>query len=454
MGSNVGGSNFSTPIAGLFEEGKKGDTITQKSANSSTSGVKLAEASAIEKAAGNQVGTSFNSLMDLLNRGPGGEAVDASNADQKNYVDMMRQVSSTGGMPNAEDTRQANAYADQMFAPQQEAMKQQYQTSMQDAAKIAAKLNRPLSDPIVQAKLQQEQMRQSAMMSADRSAFVAQESRNSPFQRLQLQGQLADASGSLASQAMSNRMQLLNLGNALQSSERNWRLNTGDRWGISNGTQEQHSGGGTMGGIGAVTGAFGGIMNMGSGVISSVMGGGSGQSQPQPAQANFGGGGSAPIANFGGYNSSGGQMNNIQAAYMGGGGGGMSGARASRLAGAAGGGASGSWGGAGASGGFMGKMGGASSLMALFSDRRVKTNIKAISKEEIAELKSTIKPYTWEYKDQANGQGEWTGVMAQDLQKSKLGRSVLIEEEGSGLLKIDMRKLTSLLLATLASEEK
>ncbi len=439
MGSNVGGSNFSTPLAGLFEEGKKGDTVSQKSNSSSISGVTLKAASDLEKSATGQIGSSFGQLQDMLNRGPGNEAVDASNKEQQSYVDMMRQINSTGGMPTAEDTRRANILADELFAPQQEAAKQAYGFAQQDAAKLAAKLNRPINDPIIQAKLQQEQMRQSSLMSADRTAFVAGEARNSPFQRLQMQGQLADAQGSLASQAMSNRMQLLNLGNSLQQQERNWRLQTSEKYGASSGTQEQHSGGGAMGGIGAITGAMGQFTNLGTSVVSAFMGGGGQTQQPEKAQANFGGQPSAQIANFGGYNSSGGQMNDIQSAYMGSRGSSvMSPQRASRLSG----------GGGGSKGPISGVNGGFS-MAGMFSDKRLKKDIKSVSKQDLAELKSTIKPYTWQYTEQENGSGEWTGVMAQDLQKSKLGRSVLFEDH-RGMLAIDMRKLTSLLLATLA----
>lgn len=77
------------------------------------------------------------------------------------------------------------------------------------------------------------------------------------------------------------------------------------------------------------------------------------------------------------------------------------------------------------------------------SDRRTKANIRPIPKEDIKELRETIKPYTYRY---LNGErGDWVGVMAQDLEKSKLGRTVIVEKDGVKM--VDGSKLVSLLLA-------
>lgn len=84
-----------------------------------------------------------------------------------------------------------------------------------------------------------------------------------------------------------------------------------------------------------------------------------------------------------------------------------------------------------------------------FSDERLKNNIKLISKEDIKELRSTLKPYLFNYIDDTHGKGDWVGVMAQDLIKSKLGRSVVCEDS-RGFKQVDMTKLSMLLLATLA----
>lgn len=263
--------NTDTPsiIGNIGREGYKGQTSTQKS----TAGLTLAPASEQELMAGKDISAQYDWLKQFLGQGPGLEAQTQANTDQNSFLQMMRGIASSGGMPTDEDRRQSNIFADDLFKPQMEALNQSFTQQNEGAARLAAQLNRPINDPIIQAKLRQEQMRQSSMLSADRSAFVAQESRNSPFRRLELQGQLADASSGLASQAMANRMQLLNLGNSLQSQERNWRLQTAEKYG----TQEAHSGGGVtgawgsmMGGIGSAVGIAGSFM--GTGGASSATG--------------------------------------------------------------------------------------------------------------------------------------------------------------------------------------
>lgn len=85
-----------------------------------------------------------------------------------------------------------------------------------------------------------------------------------------------------------------------------------------------------------------------------------------------------------------------------------------------------------------------------FSDKRLKENIERISDEDMQELKSTLKPYKFNYKNEEHGGGDWIGVMAQDLEKSKLGRS-LVSETPEGFKQVDMNKVLSLFLATLAA---
>jgi len=80
-------------------------------------------------------------------------------------------------------------------------------------------------------------------------------------------------------------------------------------------------------------------------------------------------------------------------------------------------------------------------------DERLKTNIEPLSKEDIAELRAVIKPFKFLYKDQERwGSGEHIGPMAQDLMKSKLGRT-LVTKDGEGNLLLDVGKIMILLLA-------
>ena len=84
----------------------------------------------------------------------------------------------------------------------------------------------------------------------------------------------------------------------------------------------------------------------------------------------------------------------------------------------------------------------------LFSDKRTKTNIKPIPKTEIDELRKELRALYYEYKDKLLGKGRWIGIMAQDLEKSKLGREIVTER--NGIKVIDIKKVMSIFLATMA----
>jgi hypothetical protein len=84
-----------------------------------------------------------------------------------------------------------------------------------------------------------------------------------------------------------------------------------------------------------------------------------------------------------------------------------------------------------------------------FSDERLKTDIEEIPKDQLAEMKKFLKAYAFGYKDLTHGRGRWVGVMAQDLEKSELGRTLVIENE-KGEKMIDLKKVLSMFLATMA----
>lgn len=101
--------------------------------------------------------------------------------------------------------------------------------------------------------------------------------------------------------------------------------------------------------------------------------------------------------------------------------------------------------------GALAGMAGAGLGAAMMSDRNVKTSIKGSDKETEAML-DALKSQSWEYKDKKHGEGRWNGVMAQDLEKSSLGREAVMETpEGKAL---DPRKVISALLAGSANINK
>jgi len=90
---------------------------------------------------------------------------------------------------------------------------------------------------------------------------------------------------------------------------------------------------------------------------------------------------------------------------------------------------------------------GMTALMA--SDIRLKTDIEEISKTDLDDMKKELKAYKFKYKSKDDGVGEYIGVMAQDLEKSKLGKTLVFTDE-NGFKKLDMARIMSLFLATLA----
>lgn len=90
--------------------------------------------------------------------------------------------------------------------------------------------------------------------------------------------------------------------------------------------------------------------------------------------------------------------------------------------------------------GRMGQMiaGGGSAAAAMASDEKAKENISN-SNGEARDFLDHLKGKLYEYKDEGQfGEGKHVGIMAQDLEKSPLGRSMVFEENGTK--KVDFAK--------------
>lgn len=99
-------------------------------------------------------------------------------------------------------------------------------------------------------------------------------------------------------------------------------------------------------------------------------------------------------------------------------------------------------------GSILGGLGGAASgAAALFSDERVKKNIRSAD-NEIDELLDSLKPYTFDYLWE-DGSTSHTGVMAQDLEKTPIGTEAVFN--GSGDVKmINTDRVIPIMLASIA----
>jgi hypothetical protein len=127
-----------------------------------------------------------------------------TDSDFNRYTDLARSYLQGGGVPTAADTSSAQAYAQSMFNPQRVAMQQAFTDQADRVARLSAQLGRPVNDPILQAKLAQEQTRQSAQLEANQGTFAAQ-------QGYDIMGNKINLAQSLQNQAMQNRLQMMGI---------------------------------------------------------------------------------------------------------------------------------------------------------------------------------------------------------------------------------------------------
>jgi hypothetical protein len=85
----------------------------------------------------------------------------------------------------------------------------------------------------------------------------------------------------------------------------------------------------------------------------------------------------------------------------------------------------------------------------IVSDQTQKENISN-SGSKMNELMNNIEPYSWEYKDPDRfGHGTYHGFMAQDLQKSEIGRS-MVKPTSDGILTVDTNRAVMAAMAASA----
>lgn len=226
------------------------------------SGIDLAPASAFEQELTKNLSGDYAGLRGLTDAtGLGASDVTAGTQSQRDLANMLQQYAQGGFLPGQQDFATANQFAQSAFNPQQVAINQQFQQEALRANQLAAQLGRPANDPIIQAKLSQERMRAQERLGAQQAAFATDFAMQLPGQRLNYTAQAANLRSSLASQAMANRQALLSLGSQLQAGERDWRLQTGVRWGEA---EQQEGGNAFWKGIGRIAGLAGTIATGGA----------------------------------------------------------------------------------------------------------------------------------------------------------------------------------------------
>jgi hypothetical protein len=117
-----------------------------------------------------------------------------------------------------------------LFGARRTALGQSFEDQLMQSNRQAALMGRAQNDPILKAKLAQEQIRQQAMLDAEQGGLATQLAMQLPGQRLGFAQQRSQILGGLATQAMANRQALAALGSGIMNSERGFRLDTGLRF--------------------------------------------------------------------------------------------------------------------------------------------------------------------------------------------------------------------------------
>lgn len=222
LASMFGGSGAASAVGSMIP-GVLG-TLAGAFGTQSKKSMELAGPSATGQAGEQAILQNLGQLQNYANLGPGAQDVTGGVNAQRSLADMLQSFSKGGFLPGQEDWNTANQFASQAFQPQQVAMNQAFQQNQQRTAQLAAQLGRPVNDPILQAKLAQEQMQGAERLGASQSAYASEFAQRLPQQRLGYMGQFADVKSGLASQAMANRQALIGIGSNLQQQDQNFRL--------------------------------------------------------------------------------------------------------------------------------------------------------------------------------------------------------------------------------------
>lgn len=188
-------------------------------------------------------------------------------AAQVDLANLLRQYASNGAIPTAGDISRSNDYAATQFDPQRVAMQQAFGDQLTQANRQAAISGRGVNDPILRAKLAQEQTRQSAMLTSQQQAFSNQFAQQQPLQRL---GFLSDRANTLVTRgqtALGNYVNQTQMGLAAQGQDFQQRFASAQAQYVAqaNTRSKGEKIGEALAGIGA---GIGGMANIGAGMAN------------------------------------------------------------------------------------------------------------------------------------------------------------------------------------------
>lgn len=217
---------------------------------------------------------------------------------QLDLANMLKRYSETGAVPSMEDIARSQTYAQSQFAPQETAMRQAFESQLTQANRAAAVSGRGVNDPLLRAKLAQEQTRQQATLQAQQGAFASQFAQQQPFQRLGFASDRANTLVQRGQTALGNfgTMAQLGLGAQQQGYGQRYDMASTRYMEQANTRSEGERMGSMLGGIGAAATSFSGVLDQQAQRMMAGMGGGGGGLQ---SLAGGGGGGLASMTGGG-----------------------------------------------------------------------------------------------------------------------------------------------------------
>jgi hypothetical protein len=149
----------------------------------------------------------------------GGPFADQAFSAQNGLAGLYSQYQQTGGLPTGTDLQASNQFATQQFQPQRVAMQQAFEDQIRQANQQAALAGRSQNDPILRAKLAQEQTRQMQQLEAQQGALAGQTAFGLSDRRLQYAEGRANVLTGQLQQRLGMAQNIFGFGQQLQQAE-------------------------------------------------------------------------------------------------------------------------------------------------------------------------------------------------------------------------------------------
>lgn len=251
VGAAIGGGALLGAVAG-GQKKKSSSTTTKSSLERIDLSARTEEEARAEEIAAEQL----QRLNDEINANKPSEA-------QLRFEQLLEEL--TTGQISEERLQSAQQFAQDVTAPEQVALQQAFKDQEIRANRQASILGRQINDPILQARLAQEQIRQQQSLLARQTSIAA----NLPFNQFSIAGQGLETLNNLSQQQLQNRSSVLGLASREAARAQQFRINTASRVTTGTSNTKGKSGGG-LGGI--LSGALGGA-GLGASAFNAFGGG-------------------------------------------------------------------------------------------------------------------------------------------------------------------------------------